>query len=56
MDFKGLYFILLINESSLELIFERLSLLPLQGILPKRADKVDKILDDEIIATNDGGT
>ena len=55
MDCKGLDFILLFGEPSLEHTFE--SPLPqLQDILPNRADKVDKILDDEIITTSDGGT
>jgi len=56
VDYKGLDVILLINELSPEPIFENSSLPPLQDILLNIADKVDKILDDEIIATSDGGT
>ena len=53
VDYKGLDFILLVDESSHEPIFERPSLPPLQGILPNTAHKVDKILDYEIITTSD---
>ena len=56
MDYKGLDFILLADEPSPESIFESYSLPPLQYILYNTTDKVDKILNNEIITTNDDGT
>jgi len=57
VDYKGVDFILLVDEPFPEPIFESLSLPPLQDILLNTTNKVDKILDDEIITTNcDGGT
>ena len=56
VDYNGFDFILLIDEPSHEPIFESTSLLPFQDIFPNTTDKVNKILDDEIMATSDGGT
>jgi len=37
-------------------LFLRHFLPPLQDILPNTTDKVEKILNDDVIATSDGGT
>jgi len=43
------------DEPSLEPISERLSLPPLLNILPNTVDQIYKIMDDEIITTEDSG-
>ena len=50
MDYKSLDFIILIDEPSTMPIFESPFLTSLQDILLNTTDKVNKILDDEIIA------
>jgi len=44
------------DEPSLEPISERHSLPSLSNILPNTVDQIDKIVNDEIITTKDGGT
>jgi len=46
----------LVDESTPEPFFERSPLLSLLDINPNTTEKIDKILDDEIISTRDGGT
>jgi len=59
VDYKGPNFNLsnpLDDESSLKPISKKQSLSPLSNILPNTVDQIDKIVDDEIITTKDGGT
>jgi len=58
VDYKGLDFNPnpLDDESSHELISERLSLPSLLNILPNTVDQIDKIVDNEIITTQNGRT
>ena len=55
VDFNGITFNsrnFFIDEPSYEPIFERYFLSLFSNILPNTVDKIDKILDDEVITTN----
>ena len=59
IDYKGSHFNpseSLVDEHELESVFKSPTLPPLSNILPITARKINKILEDEIIATKDGGT